>query len=117
MAEAEWYVGKRAGGGMDQAACLLAEEGNLLKIDFFPLRITPVSWNDEYAIVICNSGVFAKKSEGALNAYNYRAAECRFAKLLLDKHLGRSNPNVSFQRLGDLFFIRRSISLMKILAI
>ncbi len=101
MAEAEWFVGTR-GGGMDQAACLLGRADHLLKIDFFPLKANPVPWHPDYSVVICDSGVQAKKTEGALQAYNLRSAECQLAKLLLNNYLDKSGKPISINRLGDL---------------
>ncbi len=101
MAEAEWYVGTR-GGGMDQAVCLLGQPDHALQIDFFPLRAQPVSWPKEYAVVLCDSGVRAKKSESALRAYNFRSAECRLAARLLNQALAWNGWESQFQRLGDL---------------
>ena len=101
MAEAEYYVGTR-GGGMDQAASLCGESGKVLKIDFFPLRVRTLSLPDEATVVVCDSGVRAKKSEGALRAYNHRAAECRFGALLLRRFLVGQGRPAHFQRLGDL---------------
>ncbi|MBN2329312.1 MAG: galactokinase [Candidatus Omnitrophica bacterium] len=101
MAEAEYYVGTR-GGGMDQATCLLGESDHLLKLDFFPLRATQIPWDPNYSVVICDSGVRAQKSENALQAYNFRSAECRLGKLLIDSFLKRSGQSFSWERLGDL---------------
>ena len=101
MAEAEWFVGTR-GGGMDQAACLLGRSDHLLKIDFFPLKVTPVPWHPDYTVVICDSGVQAKKTEGALQAYNLRSAECQLAKQLINNHLKQAGQNITINRLGDL---------------
>ncbi len=74
-AEAEHYVGTR-GGGMDQAACLLGEEGKALKIDFFPLRARPVPFPKDFCIVAAHSTVNARKAGGRREAYNRRVAEC-----------------------------------------
>lgn len=102
MAAAEHYVGTR-GGGMDQAACLCGEPGGLLKIDFFPLRVEPITLPESVRVVICDSTVRAKKSENALLAYNLRAVECRFAGMLLRAHLQRQGQPADCERLGDLF--------------
>ncbi len=101
MAAAEHYVGTR-GGGMDQATCLLGREKHLLKIDFFPLRVKPVPLPDSVTVVICDSLVRARKTENALQGYNKRAVECRFASMLLKRFLEEHNQSSDFQRLGDL---------------
>ncbi len=102
MAAAEHYVGTR-GGGMDQAACLCGEPGSLLKIDFFPLHVEPIALPESVAVVICDSTVRARKTENALQAYNLRAVECRFAGMLLRAHLQRQGQVADCERLGDLF--------------
>ena len=98
MARAEHYVGTR-GGGMDQAASLLAVQNHIMKMDFFPLRIQQVPFPEDLAVVICHSGVQAKKSAEAVMQFNLRAAECRLALALLKKLC----PKLSqVMRLGDL---------------
>ena len=78
MARAERFVGLQ-GGGMDQAACLHGVEGHALRIDFDPLRVTPVAVPEGWRWVVASSLVRAEKSAGAREAYNERARECREA--------------------------------------
>lgn len=101
MAEAEHYVGTR-GGGMDQAACLLARPGRVLKIDFFPLRVEAIPFPESASLVICDSRVRAKKSANALQSYNLRALECRFGTMILQRHLERQGVSSRFDRIGSL---------------
>ena len=93
LAKAERYVGTE-GGGMDQAISLLGRAGSALKIDFFPLRVEPVPFPQQFAIVVSNSLVRAAKSAGARDHYNRRVVECRFAAALgaqaAGRRLGRS---------------------------
>ncbi len=88
LARAERFVGME-GGGMDQATSLLGRVRAALKIDFFPLRVRPVSLPIEVALIVCNSLVRAAKSSAARDAYNRRVIECRLAALLLSSALGR----------------------------
>ena len=78
MARAERFVGLE-GGGMDQAACLHGREGYALRIDFDPLRVTPVPVPEGWRWVVASSLVQAEKSAGARDAYNERARQCREA--------------------------------------
>ncbi len=78
LARAERFVGLE-GGGMDQAACLHGVEGHALRIEFEPLRVTPVAVPDGWRWVVASSLVRAEKSAGAREAYNARARECREA--------------------------------------
>ncbi len=105
MAEAEHYVGTQ-GGGMDQAVCLLAREGEVLKIDFFPLRVTRVAFPRDYRIVAAHSTVRAQKTGESLLAYNRRVLECRMAVCLLARELGVEPP----ERLADLASARPDVA-------
>lgn len=78
MARAERFVGLE-GGGMDQAACLHGVEGHALRIEFDPLRVTPVRVPEGWRWVVASSLVRAEKSAGAREAYNERARQCREA--------------------------------------
>ncbi len=78
MAHAERFVGLE-GGGMDQAACLHGREGHALRIEFEPLRVTPVAVPEGWRWVVASSLVRAEKSGAAREAYNERARQCREA--------------------------------------
>ena len=91
LAKGERYVGTE-GGGMDQAASILAQEGYALKIDFFPLRTIPTRLPEGYSIVVANSLVVASKTGGALDAYNTRVAECRLGLSLLKDMVSDTHP-------------------------
>ncbi|MCE5271420.1 galactokinase [bacterium] len=99
MARAEWYVGTQ-GGGMDHAVCILNEKGKALKIDFFPLRVTPVSIPQGFAIVVANSMVKASKTAETRMQYNMRPAMCRVAAAMLSRRLGLEKMEL----LGDIYF-------------
>ncbi|MGQ9454452.1 MAG: galactokinase [Armatimonadota bacterium] len=94
LARGEHYVGTE-GGGMDQAVCLMAQEGSALKIDFFPLRARPVSLPPECVVVVANSMVTANKTGAARMAYNTRVVECRLAVELLKSVAKQKNPLVA----------------------
>jgi galactokinase len=74
-AEAERYVGTR-GGGMDQAICLGAQPGSASRIDFNPLRLTPIAVPPAWRFIVAFSGVRAEKSGAAREIYNERTREC-----------------------------------------
>ena len=78
MARAERFVGLE-GGGMDQAACLHGVVGHALRIEFDPLRVTPVAVPEGWRWVVVSSLARAEKSGGAREAYNERARQCREA--------------------------------------
>ena len=76
MALAERYTGTQ-GGGMDQAISLGAVEGTASRVDFAPLRITPVPVPPAWRFVVAHSLSRAEKSGGAQATYNRRTQECR----------------------------------------
>ena len=78
MARAERFVGLE-GGGMDQAACLHGVAGHALRIEFDPLRVTPVPVPGGWRWVVASSLVRAEKAAGARDMYNERARQCREA--------------------------------------
>ena len=102
MARAEWYVGTQ-GGGMDHAASILSEKGKALKIDFFPLRVTPVTLPPGHTVVVANSLVIAAKTRDARMQYNLRPAVCRMAAAMLVRKLGLEEKNI--ERLGDIYYL------------
>jgi len=110
LARAERYVGTE-GGGMDQAASLLAEPGKALKIDFFPLRVKPVSLPGGYAFIISHSLVKASKSAEVRAHYNLRVVECRLACALAAQALTqRTGIALHPKRLSDLAPERLSLT-------
>jgi galactokinase len=88
LAEGEHYVGTR-GGGMDQAISLGARAGTATRIDFGPLRLTPVPVRADWRFVVAFSGVRAQKSAAAREVYNNRTRECAqaFASVARRIHL------------------------------
>jgi N-acetylgalactosamine kinase len=102
LARAEHYVGTQ-GGGMDQAASLLSRSGTALKIDFFPLRVTPAPLPAGAAFVVADSRVKAAKTAEALDKYNRRPIECRLAVAVLRRLLAEApGATAVVERLGDL---------------
>lgn len=97
-ATAERYVGTQSG-GMDQAACVLAQARHALRIDFFPLRTRPVPIPAGAAFIVCHSLVEAEKSGAARDAYNQRVRECGLACRILDRLIGDGRP---LANLGEL---------------
>ncbi len=102
MAEAERYVGTQ-GGGMDQAASLNGVRDHALRIDFHPLSVTSVPMPAGYSFVVTHSLVRAAKTQGAMDRYNRRSAECRMATALIAKAIAgmaRNDPRIHL--IGDL---------------
>lgn len=82
MARAEHYVGT-AGGGMDQASCLLGMEGHALRLDFFPLRARPQQIPPGYDFLLVDTLIRTAKTREHLDTFNRRVVECRLAAAVL----------------------------------
>lgn len=68
--EGEWFVGTR-GGAADHAAIKLSRRGYVTRVGFFPFRIEDSArFLPDYNLVVCNSGVYAGKSNDARNTFN-----------------------------------------------
>ncbi|KHJ95540.1 hypothetical protein OESDEN_04511 [Oesophagostomum dentatum] len=96
-AVAERYVGTQ-GGGMDQAAEILAADGSALRIDFSPLRFRMITLPALATFTVLHCGETLNKA--ATSHYNERVMEGRLAgKLLLKK--SKTSLNVKPLRLKD----------------
>ena len=68
--QGEWFVGTRGGSG-DHAAIKLGRRGQIMRFSFLPFAVCgSVPFISGYAVVVCNSGVQAKKSEAARDTFN-----------------------------------------------
>ena len=90
------YVGTLSG-GMDQAAILLAQPEQAVRLDFFPLQARTVAIPGASVLHLAHSLERAAKAGAARGHYNQRVVECRAACALLAHRLARP-----VERLGDL---------------
>jgi galactokinase len=97
---AEQFIGTMVG-GMDQTVCLLAQDQHALRIDFRPLRTTPVALPSDLRIVVIDSGVRAEKGGAAQEAYNERVLACAAAAKLLGAPPGGLLGDVPAERLPE----------------
>ena len=88
LAQGERYVGT-AGGGMDQAIILGAQQGCASRIDFRPVRLTPTRVPAGWRFIVAWSLVPAEKSGAAQQAYNERTRQCEEARRLVATRLGQ----------------------------
>jgi len=88
LGKGERYVGT-AGGGMDQAIILGAQAGCASRIDFQPLRLTPMAVPDDWQFIVAWSLVHAEKSGAAQGAYNERTRGSDEARRLVATRLGQ----------------------------
>jgi galactokinase len=76
LSRAERSVGA-PGGCMDQAVCIAGRPRTAVKMNFAPLRLTPIDVPDRWKFVVAHSGVTADKSGSAEQACRTRINECR----------------------------------------
>lgn len=69
----EWFVGTRGGAG-DHAAILLAEQGKVLRVGFFPMTVELLPFSDDAAVLVIDSGERAHKAGNARSEFNLRVA-------------------------------------------
>ncbi len=68
--EGEWFVGTR-GGAADHAAIKLSRRGCVTRVGFFPFRVeASAPFFPDHDLVVCNSGIYAGKSNQARNVFN-----------------------------------------------
>ena len=85
--EGEWFVGTR-GGSADHAAVKLGQRGTVVKVRFFPFGVEEnVAFPENYSMVICDSGIKARKSSDAKNQFNHRIACYRIGFALIRRLL------------------------------
>lgn len=81
--EGEWFVGSR-GGAADHGAMKCCEEGKITHMLFKPMRIgCGARFSPDYCVVVANSFVSAKKSDGAKDKFNQKVACYHFGFMML----------------------------------
>ena len=100
--EGEWFVGSRGGAG-DHAAMKCAQKNAIVHLDFKPFTVgEKMHFSNEYAVLVANSMLQAKKSEGSKDAFNEKVACYEIAFMLLQ----RSYPQYELKEFRDLAKIR-----------
>ena len=100
--EGEWFVGSRGGAG-DHAAMKCAQKNTIVHLDFKPFQVGQrLPFSDEYAVLVANSMLQAKKSESSRDAFNEKIASYEFVLMLLQ----RAYPQYALKEFRDLAKIR-----------
>lgn len=100
--EGEWFVGSRGGAG-DHAAMKCGRQNRIVQLGFKPFSVgKSVSFSDKYAVIVANSGIKAKKSEGSKDVFNAKIAAYEFSFMLLQKKF----PAYGFEQLRDVAKVR-----------
>ncbi len=81
--EGEWFVGTR-GGAADHAAVKLGQCNKVVKVGFFDFRVEElVDFPSDYALIVGDSGIKARKSSNAKDQFNHRVSCYRIGLALL----------------------------------
>lgn len=100
--EGEWFVGSRGGAG-DHAAMKCGSRDKIVQLAFKPFEVgTNASFSDKYAVIVANSGIKAKKSEGSKDKFNAKVAAYEFSFMLLKKKY----PEYGFVEFRDIAKVR-----------
>ena len=83
--EGEWFVGSRGGAG-DHAAMKCGKAGRIVHLGFKPFTIGEnASFADKYAVLVANSMIKAKKSEGSKDKFNAKVAAYEIAFMIIKR--------------------------------
>ena len=84
--EGEWFVGTR-GGAADHAAVKFGQKGKVVKVTFFDFGVLDiVPFPDDYALVVCDSGLKSQKTGNARDLFNQRVSCYCIGFLLIKKY-------------------------------
>jgi len=96
--QGEWFVGTR-GGSADHAAIKYGQRGRVVKVTFFDFAVEDiVPFPQDYALLVCDSGLKAEKSTNAKDQFNHRVACYRIGTLLIKKFFPQYAPWIQHLR-------------------
>lgn len=100
--EGEWFVGSRGGAG-DHATMKCAKAGSIIHLGFKPFTIGKTApFSDKYALIVANSMLKAKKSEGSKDKFNAKVTAYEVSFMILK----RAYPGLGLSEFRDLAAIR-----------
>ena len=100
--EGEWFVGSRGGAG-DHGAIKCGKSDSITHLSFKPFKVCEsAKFSDEYAVIVANSMLKAKKSEGSKDKFNAKIASYEFGFWMLK----RAFPAYRLEELRDVSKIR-----------
>jgi N-acetylgalactosamine kinase len=110
--EGEWFVGTRGGSG-DHAAIKFGRRGQVVRFSFLPFRVCgSTAFLPGYEVVVCNSGLQAKKSENARDTFNSRVLGYVVGEILFRRLYPQYAERV--QHLRDLTCEKLGVSLAEL---
>ena len=109
--EGEWFVGSRGGAG-DHAAMKCGKQGKIVNLKFKPFKVGEnATFSDKYAVVVANSMLEAKKSEGSKDKFNAKVAAYEFAFMIIKRNF----PDLNFTEFRDIANVRPYSKIYEIL--
>ena len=110
--EGEWFVGSRGGAG-DHAAMKCGKADRIVHLGFKPFEVGEnAEFSDKYAVIVANSMIKAKKSEGSKDKFNAKVAAYEFSLMLVK----RLFPEYGFVEFRDIAKVRPFSEIYKILS-
>lgn len=95
--EGEWFVGSRGGAG-DHAAMKCSKKNHITYLMFKPFGVgESVPFSEEFGVVVADSKLQSKKSEGSRDIFNAKIAAYEFAFMILQSRF----PERGFRELRD----------------
>lgn len=96
--QSEWYVGSRGGAG-DHAAIKCGVLNSITPIEFAPIKVLDsIKIPDGYSIIVADSFIKAKKSEGAKDKFNQMVAAYEFGVMLIKKNYPEYSDKIVYLR-------------------
>lgn len=96
--EGEWFVGSRGGAG-DHAAMKCSKRNTITHLLFKPFGVgESVPFSEKYGIIVADSKVESKKSEGSRDIFNAKVAAYEFAFMILKRRF----PDMGLQEFRDI---------------
>ena len=96
--EAEWFVGTR-GGSSDHAAIKLGGPSEIIRVSFFPFEVTGRHpFPPGCSLLVCHSGITAKKTENARDRFNAKVACYHMARELMKEAFPGLAPMIAHLR-------------------
>lgn len=109
--EGEWFVGSRGGAG-DHAAMKCGKADRIVHLGFKPFTVGEnAEFSDKYAVIVANSMIKAKKSEGSKDKFNAKVAAYEFALMLIRRQF----PDYGFVEFRDIAKVRPYSDIYKML--
>lgn len=109
--EGEWFVGSRGGAG-DHGAMKCGKANNIIHLSFKPFEVgETVEFSNKYAVIVANSTIKAKKSEGSKDKFNAKIASFEFALMLIK----RAFPDYNFIEFRDIAKVKPFSQIYKML--